>query len=292
MRQHELGFWELNPKPTKDELAEFYKKHYFDSFNFEVKYTDEEHFHKQLPYVEAEFVHAEYAGKKTGADSNNKNLNFLDVGCGEGFSLGYFGDRGWTVAGTDYSLDGVNRHFPKYASTVQVGDTEEQIEKMVQQGLQFDLINLNNVLEHLLNPVTAMKGLRKLVKPNGCLRVQVPNDFSALQLFLLENKMIDRQFWVAPHEHMSYFDRDSLKNTFKSVGFSKVEAMSDYPIDLNLLNPETNYVMDKTKGKACHIARVKLDNFLVRKSVKDFVTFRRGCGEAGLGRNIIVYGRP
>jgi predicted SAM-dependent methyltransferase len=173
-----------------------------------------------------------------------------------------------------------------------MGDTEEQVAAMVKRGLKFDLINLNNVLEHLLNPVETMHGLYKLLTKTGCLRVQVPNDFSALQKLLIEKKMIDREFWVAPHEHMNYFERDSLKNIFKNAGFAKVEALADYPIDLSLLNPDTNYVMDKTKGKNCHWARVAADNFLARKSVQDLVTFRRGCGESGLGRNVIVYGRP
>ena len=287
MKKNEIGFWELSSKPSKKELASFYTNQYFDSHNFEVKYTDEEFFHKQIPYIEAEHVYSEYFGPKK-ADTI---LKFLDVGCGEGFSLNYFSKKGWDVAGTDYSSDGVNRHFPHLNKFVVTGDTEELIQKMTVESQTFDLVNVNNVLEHLLNPIEVMQGLRKLVKPNGCLRVQVPNDFPALQIYLLENQMIDHEFWVAPNEHMNYFEKDSLKNLFLHVGFTLVEALADYPIDLNLLNPDSNYVMDRTKGKHCHLARIHADNFLARKSVEDLVTFRRGCGESGLGRNVVVYGR-
>lgn len=284
MKQHELGFWELNPKPSKAQLAELYNQQYFDSHNFEVKYSDDEFFHKQIPYMEAAYIYNEYNPKIAGKP------RFLDIGCGEGFSLKYFSSQDWIVSGTDYSISGVQRHFPELSKNVQVGDTEELIEKMCSEGKTFDLINLNNVLEHLLGPVEVMKNLKKLLSPTGCLRVQVPNDFSALQKHLLNTKLIDKEFWIY-HEHMNYFDRDSLKNIFKSTGFSRVEALSDFPIDLNLFNPDTHYINDKSKGRNCHSARINIENFLIRKSTKDFITFRRGCGESGLGRNVIVYGR-
>ena len=288
MRKHAFGFWELDPKPSKEQLAAFYQKQYFDSKNFEVKYDDEEYFHKQLPYIEAETVFLGYQGSHT----TNQKYRMLDVGCGEGFCLSYFHKKNWDVFGTDYSRDGISRHFPQLAEKVQTGDTEEILASFHNQGLQFDLIILNNVLEHLLEPLAALKALRKLVKPGGTVRAQVPNDYSALQLKALELGCINREFWVAPHEHMSYFERDSLLRSFKECGFSSVEPLADYPIDFNIMNPDTNYVMDSSKGKNCHRERIRIENLLAKRSPSDLVAFRRGCGQAGLGRNIIVYGRP
>lgn len=287
MKQNRIGFWELHPKPTKEELSNLYKQQYFDGVNFEVKYSDEERFHKQIPYMEAEYIYNQYNPQAAAP----KDLKFLDVGCGEAFSLNFFSQKGWQVFGTDYTHVAVKRHFPEFAEKVVVGDTEEILAEMTAAGQKFDLINLNNVLEHLVNPIEVMAYLPKLLKPGGCVRVQVPNDFSPFQKLLLEKKIIDREFWVVPLEHLNYFERDSLKELFRHVGFKKVEALGDFPIDLSLLNPDTNYVMDKTKGKNCHLARVAADNFLARKSVSDLVAFRRGCGESGLGRNVIVYGR-
>lgn len=285
IKQHALGFWELDPKPTKDELAKFYQQQYFDSKNFERVYDDEEYFHKQIPYIEAEEIAYEYFGKR-------QSGTMLDVGCGEGFSLSYFASKGWQVFGTDYSLDGVGRHFPQLKTQVTVGDTEEVLQSFVQDGKKFDLIILNNVLEHLLNPLETLKNLRKLVSAQGAVRVQVPNDFSKLQLKALELGCIDRKFWIAPHEHMSYFERDSLMKSFQYAEFSKVEPLGDYPIDFNLMNPDSNYVMDSSKGKNCHRERIRIENLLAQEGADKLVAFRRGCGQAGVGRNIVVYGRP
>lgn len=285
VRKHELGFWELINKPSPEELAAFYKKQYFDSKNFEKEYSQEEFRHKHLSYLEAETVFSSYFSKSTATSK------VLDVGCGEGFSLKYFDKPQWLATGIDYSIDGVSRHFPQYASQVITGDTEKILLSLVEQNKCFDLIILNNVLEHLLEPISTMKILKKLLAPQGALRVQVPNDFSNLQNMALGSGAIQKKFWLAPHEHMSYFNRDSLTKVFNYCGFSKTEALGDFPIDFNLLNPDSNYISDPLKGKNCHLARIKIENMLADQSAAELVAFRRGCGQAGVGRNIIVYGR-
>lgn len=290
LRQHSLGFWELDPKPTPQALAQFYQNQYFNSANFERVYDADEYFHKQLSYVEAEFVFSEYLSLSEKHKHNQ--FKVLDIGCGEGFSLFYFQQKRWQVAGTDYSLDGVQRHFPDLARYVQTGDTEKILNEKIEKKEKYDLIILNNVLEHLLQPLEALKQLRQLVSENGVVRVQVPNDFSQLQLLALEKGFISKKFWIAPHEHMSYFNKESLINSFLHCGFSKTEALGDFPIDFNILNSDANYVQDKSKGKSCHRQRILIENMLAKKSPADLVSFRRGCGQAGLGRNVIVYGRP
>jgi 2-polyprenyl-3-methyl-5-hydroxy-6-metoxy-1,4-benzoquinol methylase len=288
MKQNLLGFWELGQVKSKEEISSVYKTKYFDSHNFERVYDPEEFFHKQIPYQEAEFVFLEYLKNESPAPL----YSLLDVGCGEGFSLNYFAKRDWAVQGVDYSTDGVSRHFPDLKDKVQVGDLNEILLGYKAQKRKFDLIILNNVLEHVPVPLETLMLLRNLVSSRGTVRIQVPNDFSALQLKALALGCIDREFWIAPHEHLSYFEKDSLKASLRAAGFSRTEALADFPIDINLLNPDSNYIKDSSKGKNCHWQRIHLENLLARKSSEALVTFRRGCGESGLGRNVIVYGRP
>ena len=135
-----------------------------------------------------------------------------------------------------------------------------------------------------------MQKLFQILSPEGMLRVQVPNDFSALQKEALKSGRIADSFWIAPHEHMSYFNKESLENVFRSVGFREVESLGDFPIDFNLFNDQANYVVEPKSGKACHWQRIRIDNLLAQQGPQNLVAFRRGCGQAGLGRNIIVYG--
>lgn len=42
LRRHELGFWELVNKPTKEELADYYAKNYYqnESANYRKTYSE------------------------------------------------------------------------------------------------------------------------------------------------------------------------------------------------------------------------------------------------------------
>jgi 2-polyprenyl-3-methyl-5-hydroxy-6-metoxy-1,4-benzoquinol methylase len=277
--RHELGFWELSPKPTPEELKRLYTTHYFDSQNFEVRYDDEERFQKYHPYREAEFV------------SNRTKGRVLDIGCGEGFSLDWFHSRGWDAFGLDFSRDGIKRHFPNLAERVTPGDLFRSMELLMEQGQQFDLVITNNVLEHVLDPIAFLKQTQSLLAPGGLCRMQVPNDDSPLHRVLNEKKLAPERFWIVAHEHMSYFNAESLSATMRHCGFQAIELLGDFPIDLFLLNPDSNYVFDRTKGKHCHRTRIAFENMLVRQGVDQLVAFRRGCGQSGVGRNIIAYGR-
>jgi 2-polyprenyl-3-methyl-5-hydroxy-6-metoxy-1,4-benzoquinol methylase len=287
VKKHEFGFFHRDPLPTPHQLAEFYKSHYFDGHNFEKKYDDEEYFHKFLHCRESEFIFNQY----NLSSQQFKKFRLLDVGCGEGFSLSYFEKQGWEVYGTDYSKMGIERQFPQFISKVTFGDTDEVLQDFINKNFKFDLIILNNVLEHLLYPIETMKKLKTLISEKGVVKVQVPNDFSLLQKTALSLNYIDKEFWTDIYEHINFFNKESLTKTFLETGFTKVDVLGDYPIDFNLMNPDSNYIKDKSKGRNCHIERIRIENMLARNSIEDLVSFRRGCGQAGLGRNIIVYGK-
>ena len=77
--------------------------------------------------------------------------------------------------------------------------------------------------------------------------VDVPNDFSGLQQHLFDTGQIDRAFWVVLPDHLSYFTPAGLRNLAEATGWHVAKVIGDQPIDLNLLNPATNYVMDRAR---------------------------------------------
>lgn len=277
VQKHELGFYELVKKPTKEQLAAFYNDRYFDSKNFEVTYTDEEYLHKTLSFLEG----IEVTGKSSG--------RFLDIGCGEGFSLDFYADKGWSVVGLDYSSDGVGRHFPGQLKNLRVGDIYEELDRIIENGETFDFIVCNNVLEHLLDPIGFTKKFRSILSPDGAVRIQVPNDYSCLQKMAIEKEMISNEFWVAPKEHMSYFTQESLSNLAAACGLNVLDTLGDFPIDFFLFNDNANYIKERSNGPLCHKARILIDNMVAAQGIEKLVAFRRGCGLAGLGRNAIIY---
>jgi hypothetical protein len=69
---------------------------------------------------------------------------------------------------------------------------------------------MNNLLEHVIDPSETMDKATALLAEGGVIVIQVPNDFSAYQQFLLENKYIEHPFWIAYPDHLNYFTCESL----------------------------------------------------------------------------------
>ena len=123
--------------------------------------------------------------------------------------------------------------------------------------------------------------------------VDVPNDFSSLQQHLLDTGHIDRPFWVVLPDHLSYFNQTGLRNLADATGWDIAKVIGDQPIDLNLLNPATNYVMDRDAGPGAHRARLEQDNFLLRTAPLPAVAaYYEALAGVGLGRSIVAFLQP
>lgn len=97
--------------------------------------------------------------------------SLLDVGCGNGRFIKNAKSLGWNVIGID-----VDRKALQLASEQDLevyGATIEQYSKSTNK--RFDVITLNNVIEHLPNPNEAIKACYDLLKPGGVLWLDTPN---------------------------------------------------------------------------------------------------------------------
>jgi len=104
----------------------------------------------------------------------------LDVGCGDGSFLHTLMHEGWDVVGTELSESIATTAKRRLGDKVRVGP----IEQADLPGASFDLVTFWHVLEHLDDPLTALAEARRLVKPEGCVVVAVPNlDSLQAQIF-------------------------------------------------------------------------------------------------------------
>ena len=78
-----------------------------------------------------------------------------------------------------------------------------------------DLIVIDNVLEHLIDPVDILKESRKHLTPNGTLVVVVPNRNDVRRIVPAWRK---KNLWL-PKVHINYFTGSSLRRTFALAGF-------------------------------------------------------------------------
>ena len=278
------GYYEVEPKPSADALAAFYRDRYYGSRDgrsqYAFSYTEEELEHKRISPAEAERVHGGPPGR------------LLEVGVGEGFTLDWFAARGWEVRGIDYTDEGLREFFPERLDRLTTGDALELLDRIVQSGERFDLVICNNVIEHVLDPRGLLQRLRGVVAEGGLLRLVAPNDGSWLQHEAVARGLAEPEFWVNAPEHLSYFDAQSLRRVLENNGWAVQDLLAEFPVDLFLLNPDSAYTREKSKGRNCHFARVAFETALYRRSLDELITFRRGCAAAGVGRDLVAYARP
>jgi len=107
-----------------------------------------------------------------------KNLQkvgeLLDIGCGTGRLLHLAKQAGWTVKGMELSSDMAEFVHQRVGVEVQVADFMKMEPDPDDLG-RYDLVVLRHVLEHLPDSILAMSKISHLLKPGGCLLLEVPN---------------------------------------------------------------------------------------------------------------------
>jgi SAM-dependent methyltransferase len=90
---------------------------------------------------------------------------YLDVGCGSGGALGVARALGWQVAGVEVDAAAAAK-ARRFSARVHAGDL---------QTAPFDLITAFHVLEHVPDPVGAVRRMLGWLAPEGLLVIEVPN---------------------------------------------------------------------------------------------------------------------
>jgi SAM-dependent methyltransferase len=276
------GYVQAVPRPTQQELDTFYRDIYYGegvTATYQASYSEDEIRQKRLRADCVVELLAQNCGGK-------RSLAFLEVGCGEGFVLKSAVNKGWNASGVDYQSAPVSAFNPDVLSLVQVTDPNAYLSDLIEKGIRKDVLVLQNVLEHVLHPEELLSKLQSLLSDDGCLLVQVPNDFSDLQALAERQGRINRDYWFLPPQHLNYFNEKNLPEVARACGFELVDGMTDFPIEMYLWGSAENYVTDKTKGKFAHQARVSLDLFFSRNGLDKYLQFYRAAFQIGVGRNI------
>lgn len=283
---NKYNFHELAKKPSVAELGEYYAKKYYQTSkgSYEADYSE-----KELLYFNNKIEQKYWVIQQLIAIDNDEKKSFLDIGCGEGFTLKYFKDKKWDITGIDFSDFGCKKFNPDCLPNLLTGDIYQQMIPLIDSNKKYTVIWLDNVLEHVLDPLFLLKECKKLLAPDGVLIIEVPNDFSVLQQHLLDNKNIPSEFWIVIPDHISYFNHEGLTSIGVDAGFNNAFTMGDHPIDFNLINPDSNYALDKGKGKNAHRSRIELDNLMHSISVEKTVNYYKSLADMGLGRQIISF---
>lgn len=134
----------------------------------------------------------------------------LDVGC----SAGYFLDlmEGWERYGIEISPREAEIARKKYGDSIFTGIIEDYAGR---EGF-FDVIALQDVLDHCIDPIKVMQACHQMLKPGGLIIVKV-HDISCLYA-----RITGRNFYaILPPFHLFYFSRSPLAWMLDRTGFHK-----------------------------------------------------------------------
>jgi SAM-dependent methyltransferase len=120
----------------------------------------------------------------------------LDVGCGSAWLGNHFDDYTGLEASADETAGAVARGL-----NVVQGDANDPLPF---DDASFDAVMLKDVLEHLLNPVAAVREARRVLRPGGRVYASSP----------------DAQRWVwDDYTHVRPFSRKAYRLLFRDQGF-------------------------------------------------------------------------
>jgi 2-polyprenyl-3-methyl-5-hydroxy-6-metoxy-1,4-benzoquinol methylase len=144
----------------------------------------------------------------------------LDVGCAAGFFLEVLRDAGWDVLGLEPSAP------IRATARERLGADAVLAEPLGEADLapaSFDLVTMWDVLEHLPDPVAALRAARGLLAPGGRLIVETQNVAS------LAARALGRRWQHYKHaEHLHHFHAGTLERAYREAGLRTLHRTARY----------------------------------------------------------------
>jgi SAM-dependent methyltransferase len=141
---------------------------------------------------------------------NTHGKRILDVGCGNGSLIQALSEVDYDVHGLEPFQDALAGMPETLRSRIRC----EPFEAATYPEESFDVITLWHVLEHLARPVETLQSIRRFLKPDGTLILEVPNLASREARWLGPN-------WYnldAPY-HFWHFTPETLRAAVQRAGF-------------------------------------------------------------------------
>lgn len=283
LKKHsQYGYFFVDPTPTPQEIESFYKNEFYSTqrpnFNdsqLVVQQKDQSFYNFWREFI---IDTVEKDAKRT-----IENFNCFDIGCGWGETLRFLKTKGANVFGVDPAIEAVS-----YCQEMGINALNSNFSTLNPFKQKFDFVIMQNVLEHLSTPDTIIDNIiTEALTDNGYLVIDVPNEFNAFQQAGQKTHNLE-QWWVCPPAHLNYFNADSLETLLVEKGFSIVDKIASFPLEMFLLFGD-KYVGDENLGHQCHKKRMAFEHNLINCGEKEaMLNFYRSLAEQNLGRQTLI----
>lgn len=197
------GLVYVNPRPTREQLMDYYTKVYdHDSF-FEAADSIKKRCREDLNLI------SKY--KQSG--------RLLEIGCMYGFLLELARQSGYEPYGVEISKQTSDYARDVLGLNVFNGPLEN---RGFEDGF-FDVIFLSHLIEHLENPMETLKLINHIIKDEGVLILRCPNFIS-----LMSRLTGKSWWWLAPPEHLYHFSPKTIRIILNKTGFNRVESTTTH----------------------------------------------------------------
>jgi len=170
----------------------------------------------------------------------------LDVGAAAGFFLKVAQESGWEPYGVEPS-----QWLSRYG--------REKLGMDIKQGTLrgstypdgfFDVVTMWDVLEHVTDPLSELREIRRILKRDGILIINYPDIGTWMA------KLAGRHWWFLLSVHLTYFSQDTLKLMLEEAGFKPIRTgMHFQTLGLGHLIKMVGIYSRAASGFLCRITR-------------------------------------
>ena len=148
----------------------------------------------------------------------------LDVGCATGYLARALVERGCVVSGVESDEQAAEEARPHLERLV-LGDIEKLDVAEAFGDERFDVIVFGDVLEHLQDPLAALRGARKVLAPGGSVVASIPNiAHGSVRLALLAGRFDYQPLGLLDSTHIRFFTRSSVEDLFREAGMVPIDV--------------------------------------------------------------------
>lgn len=187
--------------------------------------------------------------------------NILDVGCATGGFLDYLRGHGFKhLYGIDMIKTYVKHAQKKKIHKIKIG----QAESMPFADNSMDLLVMDQVLEHLVDPRKAFREAKRVLIKDGMLCISVPDASRYNKRFFFDF------FWFLLREHVQHFDADHLKLLGMQAGFQLVDhSQYEMPMMSNkMILPVLSVLFRSTKSTK---PRTRKTDFKLERQISNYI---------------------